>query len=70
MCIPHSVAFVFSTLEPFRTRNPEGASTPSPFSYLEASEDSKALENKKTLSVKAKYPNMSTKPTRYTYLLD
>ena len=23
MCIPHSVAFVFSTLEPFRTRNPE-----------------------------------------------
>ena len=46
-----------------------GAPTPFPFSYLEASEDSKARENKKALSVKAKHPDVSTKTNQHTYLL-
>ena len=47
MCIPHSVAFVFPTLEPFRTRNPEEHSLSLLFPLLRRVKTQKHAKTKK-----------------------
>ena len=62
MCIPHSVAFVFSTLEPFRTRKPEEHQLRSLFPLP------RRVKTQKQAKFRKQYPDVSMK-TNQSHLL-